>query len=218
VYTDRGYYRAANGTYHSYPNFTNEEIAAIADETLRSGKKFAAHAMTRDGIIYAINAGVSSIEHGFGMDDECISLMVAKHVYWCPTIFICDYMAEGREKDGNPMDRLFMQTFPAIFKKALDAGVTIVYGTDIGGYSWDQPQAKDFEYMVAWGMPAAQAIQTATVTAAKLLDMEGKIGVLQPGAFADIIAVQGNPLQDVRLLQQVQWVMKGGVVYKTPGK
>ena len=215
VYTDRGYYKAADGTYHSYPNFTNEEIAAIADETLRSGKKFAAHAMTRDGIIYAINAGVTSIEHGFGMDDECIQLMVQKHVYWCPTIFICDYMAAGREKDGNPMDKLFMQTFPALFKKALDAGVTIVYGTDIGGYSWDQPQAKDFEYMVRWGMTGAQAIQTATVTGAKLLSMEGKIGVIASNAFADIIAVQGDPLQDVKLLQQVKWVMKNGVVYKS---
>ncbi len=216
VYTDRRYYKAADGTYHSSPNFTNEEISAIADETLSSGKKFAAHAMTRDGIIYAINAGVTSIEHGFGMDDECIQLMVKKHVYWCPTIFICDYMAEGREKDGNPMDKLFMQTFPALFKKALDAGVTIVYGTDIGGYNWDQPQAKDFEYMVKWGMTGAQAIQTATVTGAKLLDMEGKIGVLQAGAFADIIAVQGNPLQNITLLQQVKWVMKNGVVYPRP--
>ncbi len=216
LYTDRGYYKAPDGTYHSLPNFTSEEIAAIADETLRSGKKFAAHAMTRDGIIYAINAGVTSIEHGFGMDDECINLMVKKNVYWCPTIYICDYMAEGREKEGNPMDRLFMQTFPAMFKRALDAGVSIVYGTDIGGYSWDEPQAKDFEYMVKWGMTGAQAIQTATITGAKLLDMQGKIGVIQPNAFADLIAVQGNPVENVKLLQQVRWVMKDGVVYKSP--
>jgi len=215
LYTDRGYYKAQDGTYHSYPNFTKEEIGAIADETINSGKKFAAHAMTRDGIIYAINAGVTSIEHGFGMDDECIQLMAQKKVYWCPTIFICDYMAEGREKEGNPMDRLFMQTFPATFKKALQAGVSIVYGTDIGGYSWDEPQAKDFEYMVKWGMTAAQAIQTATVTGAKLLGKQGELGVLQANAFADIIAVQGNPLQNITLLQQVKWVMKNGVVYKS---
>lgn len=213
VYTDRGYYKAADGTYHSYPNFTKDEIQAIADETIGSGKKFAAHAMTRDGIIYAINAGVTSIEHGFGMDDECIQLMVKRHVYWCPTIYICDYMAAGREKDGNPMDRLFMQTFPALFKKALDAGVAIVYGTDIGGYSWDQPQAKDFEYMVKWGMTPVQAIQTATITGAKLLDMEGKVGTIQPNAFADMIAVKGDPLKDITLLQHVQWVMKDGKVY-----
>ncbi len=215
LYTDRGYYKAADGSYHSYPNFTKEEIAAIADETINSGKKFAAHAMTRDGIIYAINAGVTSIEHGFGMDDECIQLMAQKQVYWCPTIFICDYMAEGREKEGNPMDRLFMQTFPAMFKKALQAGVPIVYGTDIGGYSWDEPQAKDFEYMVKWGMTAGQAIQAATVTGAKLLGKQGELGVVQPNAFADLIAVQGNPLQNITLLQQVKWVMKNGVVYKS---
>ena len=215
LYTDRGYYKAADGSYHSYPNFTKEEIAAIADETINSGKKFAAHAMTRDGIIYAINAGVTSIEHGFGMDDECIQLMAQKQVYWCPTIFICDYMAAGREKEGNPMDRLFMQTFPAMFKKALQAGVPIVYGTDIGGYSWDEPQAKDFEYMVKWGMTAGQAIQAATVTGAKLLGKQGELGVVQPNAFADLIAVQGNPLQNITLLQQVKWVMKNGVVYKS---
>lgn len=212
IYTDRAYKKTPDGSYRSYANFTKDEISAVADETTGSGKKFAAHAMTRDGVIYAINAGVTSIEHGFGMDDECLKLMEQKHVYWCPTIYICDYMSAGREKEGNPMDRLFMQTFPALFKKALDAGVSIVYGTDIGGYSWDEPQAKDFEYMVKWGMSPAKAIQSATITGAQMLDMEGKIGVLQPNAYADIIAVKGDPLKDITILQHVQWVMKDGNV------
>jgi imidazolonepropionase-like amidohydrolase len=214
IYTDRGYYKAADGSYRSLPNFTKEELAAVADETIRSNKKFAAHAMTCDGIIDAINAGVTSIEHGFGMDDECIQLMAKKNVYWCPTIYICDYMAEGREKEGNPMDKYFMQTFPALFKKALDAHIKIVYGTDIGGYSWDEPQAKDFEYMVKWGMAPAQAIQSATIIGAELLSMTNKIGVIAPGAFADIIAVKGDPLKDIQLLQHINWVMKNGVIYK----
>lgn len=215
IYADRGYYRLPDGSYRSRPNFTAEEIAAIGDETLNSGKKLAAHAVTRDGIIAAINAGASTIEHGFGMDDECIQLMVKKGIFWCPTIYVCDYVAEGRAKAGLPINKYFMETLPAVFKRAMNAGIKIAYGTDIGGYSWDEPEAKDFEYMVKYGMSNLQAIQAATVVAADLLDMEGKIGELKPGAFADIIAVKQDPLQDIKSLEQVKWVMKDGVVYKT---
>jgi len=108
-----------------------------------------------------------------------------------------------------------METMPAVFKKAMNAGIKIAYGTDIGGYSWDEPEAKDFEYMVKYGMSSIQAIQTATTVAAQLLDMEGKIGELKAGAFADIIAVKQDPLKDIKILEQVQWVMKDGIVYKT---
>ena len=104
---------------------------------------------------------------------------------------------------------------PAVFNRAWKAGVKIAYGTDIGGYSWDQPEAKDFEYMVRYGMSPLQAIQTATITAAQLLDMEGKIGELKAEAFADIIALKEDPTIQVRSLQQVSWVMKDGVVYKS---
>ena len=214
IYADRGYYKLADGSYRSSPNFTTEEITAIGDETIKSRKKLAAHAVTRDGILAAINAGASTIEHGFGMDDECIQLMVKKGVYWCPTIYVCDYVAEGRAKEGAPINKYFMETLPAVFKKAMNAGVKIAYGTDIGGYSWDEPQAKDFEYMVKYGMSATQAIQTATSVAAQLLDMEGKIGELKAGAFADIIAVKEDPTKEVKVLQHVQWVMKDGVVWK----
>ena len=213
IYTDRGAYKAADGSYHGLKNFTKDELDAIGSETLGSRKKLVAHAITHEGIQDAVYAGVTSVEHGFGMDDDCITLLAQKHVYWCPTIYICDYMSEPRAKEGAMMDKYFMQTFGSTFKKALDAGVKIVYGTDIGGYSWDEPQAKDFEYMVKWGMTPAQAIQSATITGAQLLDMEGKIGLIQPGAFADIIAVKGDPLQDIKILQHVQWVMKDGKVY-----
>ena len=215
IYADRSYRRLADGSYRSLPNFTKEEITAVADETIRSGKKLAAHAVTRDGILAAVNAGASTIEHGFGMDDECIQLMVQKGVFWCPTIYVCDYVAEGRAKEGSPINKYFMETLPAVFKKAMQAGIKIAYGTDIGGYSWDEPEAKDFTYMVQYGMTPIQAIQTATLTAAQLLDAEGKIGELKAGAFADIIAVKGDPTKDVQLLQQVQWVMKNGQVYKS---
>jgi len=215
IYADRGYYKLPDGSYRSRPNFTPEEINAIGDETLRSGKRLAAHAVCRDGILAAINAGASTIEHGFGMDDECIQLMVKKGIYWCPTIYVCDYVAEGRAKAGSPINKYFMETLPALFKKAMNAGIKIAYGTDIGGYSWDEPEAKDFEYMVKYGMSNVQALQSATTVAAQLLDMEGKIGELKAGAFADIIAVKQDPLKDIKALENVQWVMKDGIVFKS---
>jgi len=214
IYADRGYYKTTTGEYKSIPNFTKEEIEAIADETSRSRRKFAAHAVTPDGIIYAINAGAKTIEHGFGMNDECMKLMVQKNVFWCPTIYVNDYVAEGRAKAGSPMNKLFTQTEPELFKKAMQYGVKIAYGTDIGGYDWNEPQAKDLEYFIQYGMSPMNAIKTATLNAAELLDQQGLIGEITPGAFADIIAVKEDPTANIKTLEQVKWVMKDGVVYK----
>ena len=115
IYADRGYYRLPDGTFRGLPNFSQDEINAIGDEVRLEHKKFAAHAVTRDGIIYAINAGASSIEHGFGMDDECIELMAAKGVYWCPTIYVNVWVAEGRAAAGNPINKAFNEVLPVIF-------------------------------------------------------------------------------------------------------
>ena len=215
IYADRGYYKLSTGEYKSIPNFTKEEIEAIADETIKSRKRLAAHAVTPDGIIYAINAGAKSIEHGFGMNDECMQLMVKKNVFWCPTIYVNDYVAEGRAKAGSNINKLFTETEPAVFKKAMSYGVKIAYGTDIGGYDWYEPQTKDFDYFIQYGMSPLQAIQTATINGAELLDQVGLIGELMPGAFADIIAVKEDPLTNIKVLSNVKWVMKDGKVYKT---
>lgn len=214
IYADRGYYKLADGSYRGLPNFTTDEIMAIGDETIRSRRKLAAHAVTRDGIIAAVNAGALSIEHGFGMDDECMRLMVQKNVYWCPTIYVNDYVAEGRAKAGSPINKYFTETEPALFKKAMAAGVKIAYGTDIGGYDWNEPQTKDFEFMVQYGYTPLQAIQTSTINAAELLG-QSRLGELKVGNLADIIAVSGDPAKDIKALNNVQWVMKDGVVYKT---
>jgi len=186
---------------------------AIGDEVQRSRKKLAAHAVTRDGILAAINAGASSIEHGFGMDDECIQLMVKKNVYWCPTIYVNDYVAAGRAINGSTINKYFSESEPALFKKATAAGVRIAYGTDIGGYDWNEPQSKDFEYMVQYGFTPLQAIQTATINAADLLG-QPLLGEIKNGNFADIIAIKGDPTKDISSLNEVKWVMKDGVVYK----
>lgn len=214
IYADRGYYRLADGSFRSLPNFTTEELNAIGDETLRSRKKLAAHAMTRDGILAAVNAGAISIEHGSGMDEECMKLMAEKGVYWCPTLFVNEYVAEGRAKMGSPINLYFQQSIEATFKKAIKMGVKLTYGTDIGGYDWNLPQAKDFTYFVQWGLTPIQAIQTATTTPATLLGLDGKIGVIKEGAFADIIALKLDPTKDINALQNIDWVMKDGKIYK----
>lgn len=214
VYSDRGYIQQADGSYRALANFTQEEIKAIGSETIGSRKNFAAHAMTRDGIIDAVNAGARSIEHGLGMDEESIKLMAAKGVYWCPTLFVNEYVAEGRAKLGSPINLQFSKSIPETFKKAVQAGVNIAYGTDIGGYDWSLPQALDFTYFVKWGMTPIQAIQTATTHAAALLGQEGKIGQITTGAFADIIAIKKDPTQNIEALQHIDWIMKDGKVVK----
>ena len=214
IYADRGYYRLPDGSFRGLPNFSQDEINAIGDEVRLEHKKFAAHAVTRDGIIYSINAGASSIEHGFGMDDECIGLMAAKGVYWCPTIYVNVWVAEGRAAAGNPINKAFNDVLPVVFAKAMKAGVKIVFGTDVGGFAWTENEAKEFSYMVKFGMTPMQAIKSATVMAADLLDMSGKLGEISPGAFADIVAVNADPLKEISSLEKISFVMKDGKVYK----
>lgn len=214
IYADRGYYQMADGTFRSVPNFSQDEINAIGDEVRLEHKKFAAHAVARDGIIPAINAGASSIEHGFGMDDECISLMAAKGVYWCPTIYVNVWVAEGRAAAGNPINKAFNDVLPMVFAKALKAGVKIAFGTDVGGFAWTENEAKEFTYMVKFGMTPMQAIKSATTVAAALLDMSGKLGEISPGAYADIVATNDDPLKSISALEKISFVMKDGIVYK----
>lgn len=213
IYADRSYYRLADSSFRSRVNFTKEEIEAIADETTRSGKFLASHAVTRDGIIYSLNAGARTIEHGFAMDDECMDLMVQKGAYWCPTATVIDYVAEGRANAGNPVNAQMLRRLPAIFKKALQKGVKIAFGTDAGGFDWQKvPQAREFSFYVQWGMTPMQAIKSATTVAAALLNKTGVLGEISNGAMADIIAVDGDPLQDIKLLEKVSFVMKDGKV------
>jgi imidazolonepropionase-like amidohydrolase len=214
IYADGSYYQLPDGSFRSIPNFSNEEITAIGDQTKMLRKKLAAHAVTRDGVLYAINAGASSIEHGTALDDECIALMVKKGIYWCPTIYVEVWVAEGRAAEGNAMFKIMLDRLPGVFNKALKAGVKIAFGTDVGGFSWTENQAKEFAYMVKWGMTPMQTIRSATSVGAELLGMSGQIGEISPGAFADIVATKGSPLQDITLLERIGFVMKNGKIYK----
>jgi imidazolonepropionase-like amidohydrolase len=173
-----------------------------------------AHAVTPTGVLYAVRAGVRSIEHGQALDDECIKEMVQKGVFWCPTIHVMKYVAKGRAAEGNVIFMKLLENMPVVFGKALKAGVKIAFGTDAGGFAWTENQAQEFAHMVEWGMAPIQAIRSATIVAADLLEMSGKIGEITPGSYADIIAVKGDPLADITLLEHVEFVMKNGKVYK----
>ena len=212
-YSDRRYFMQ-DGALHSWVNFTPEEAKAIVDEAHRLGRKVAAHAIGRDGIAAALEAGADTIEHGDGLDDELIDIMVRRGVYWCPTIFVGAYVAEGRAAAGAPIWKTMVELERQAFGKALRKGVKISYGTDAGGYAWTENQAKEFAYMVRYGMTPMQAIQSATSVAAALLGQEANFGSVEAGRFADIVAVKGDPLADISELERVSFVMKRGVVYK----
>jgi len=212
-YSDRRYY-VKDGALHSWVNFTDEEARAIVEEAHRLGHKVAAHAIGRDGIEAALRAGVDSIEHGDGMDEELMDVMVKRGVYWCPTIFVGAYVAEGRAAAGAPIWKTMVDLEAKAFSKGVKKGVKIAFGTDAGGFAWTENEAQEFAFMVRYGMEPMKAIQSATINAATLLDAANDIGTIEPGRYADIIAVDGNPLDNITLLEHVKFVMKGGKVIK----
>ena len=213
-YADRRYYLDGAGVLRSWVNFTDEELRAMVDEAHRLGRPVAAHAVGRDGLESAIRAGVNTIEHGYGITDSLAQVMVQRGIYWCPTIYVNIYVADGRAQDGNPIYRQMIDIERRTFATALRAGVKIVFGTDVGGFPWTEPIAREFTYMVRYGMTPMQAIKSATSLGAELLGQQANIGSVAVGRFADLVAVSGDPLADVGELERVRWVMKGGVVYR----
>ena len=142
--------------------------------------------------------------------------MVAKGIYYVPTIYVGEYVAEGRARAGAQVWLQMLKIHEDSFRRALKAGVKIAFGTDVGGFDWKINPAVEFPLMVKYGMTAAQALQAATRNAADLLSMSDQIGSIEVGKFADIVAVPGNPLEDVGMLQKIDFVMKGGQVYRKP--
>lgn len=212
-YADRRYF-IKDGALHSWVNFTDEEMKVMVDEAHRLGRKVAAHAMGWEGIDAALRAGADSIEHGFGLDEGLMERMVKQGVYWCPTIYVGVYVAEGRAAAGAPIWLTMRDMEAKAFPVAVRKGVKIAYGTDAGGYAWTENQAKELTYMVRYGMTSMQAIQSATMVAAALLDRTNDFGAIEPGKYADIIAVSGDPLASINELERVRFVMKGGEVYR----
>jgi len=212
-YSDRRYFMK-DGALHSWVNFTDEEAKALVDETHRIGHKVAAHAMGREGIDAALRAGVDTIEHGDGLDDELMDRMIQRSVYWCPTIYVGVYVAQGRADAGAPIWLDMAKLVEKAFRRAVQKGVKISFGTDAGGFAWSDNQAKEFTYMVRYGMTPMQAIQSATLVAASLLDQQNDIGSIDVGKLADIVAVSDDPLRDISALERISFVMKAGKVYK----
>lgn len=212
-YSDRRYF-IKDGALHSWVNFTDEEMKALVDESHRLGRRVASHAMGWEGIDASLRAGVDSIEHGYGLDAGLMDRMIKQGVYWCPTIYVGAYVAEGRAAAGAPIWLTMRDLEAKAFGVAVRKGVKIAYGTDAGGYAWTENQAKEFSYMVRYGMTPMQAIQSATVVAADLLEHRSDFGAIETGKFADIVAVDGDPLRDISELERVRFVMKGGEVYR----
>jgi imidazolonepropionase-like amidohydrolase len=214
VYMTHRSWVGKNGELASQPTLTVEELKAITDEVHGWGKKVACHAYSGIGLQRALDGGCDSIEHGLQMSDAQIAQMVKQGTWYCPTI--SPYYLDWAPADtpNGKRDRLRASAHEDSFRKALKAGVKIVFGTDIGGIPWNQPMAQEFPRMVKLGMSPMETIKSATSRAAVMLDMDGEIGVIAPGAFADIIAVPGDPLTDITQLGKVQFVMKDGKAVK----
>ncbi|MFN7927036.1 MAG: amidohydrolase family protein [Blastocatellia bacterium] len=200
------------------PQYSLEEMKAMVEEAAMWGKKVAAHAHGTEGIKRATLAGVASIEHGSFFDDEAIRLMKEKGTYLVADIYNDDYILAEFAKLGYPekiieKERKVGRTQRESFQRAVKAGVKIAFGTDAGVYphGWN---GKQFAHMVRWGQTPLEAIKAATVNAAGLLGWSDRAGAIAPGKFADLIAVDGDPLKDITELERVKFVMKGGVVYK----
>ncbi|MDP9330659.1 MAG: amidohydrolase family protein [Actinomycetota bacterium] len=207
------------GTTPDAPEFSEDEIRAAVEESALYGTFVAAHAHGSEGIKRAVRAGVRSIEHGSLMDDDAIDMMAASGTFLVADIYFGDWIEEEGRRAGWSADvlRKNEETTEAQrqgFTKAVKAGVKLAYGTDSGGYP-HQWVGKQFAYQVRYGQTPMEAIRSATVVASELLGWHDRVGSIAPGKFADLIAVPGDPTDDVSLLEDVPFVMKGGEVLKS---
>jgi imidazolonepropionase-like amidohydrolase len=198
--------------------YTEEEMKAIVSESHRLGRKVAAHAHGAQGILWATEAGVDSIEHGSYINDECIAAMKQHGTYLVPTVYLTEWLPENAAKLGLPQyiqDKMasVLPTLRKNIQHAFGSGVKVAFGTDAAVYPHGL-NAHEFETYVKLGMTPLQSIQTSTVAAPDLLGMADKIGALETGKYGDLIAVSGDPLKDITELQRVKFVMKGGEVFK----
>jgi imidazolonepropionase-like amidohydrolase len=214
-YADKSTYHGPGNTMESVPTFTPEELAAIVDETHRNRHYVAAHAMGLEGVHNAVAAGVDTLEHGVYIADDDLKTMVARGIYYVPTLYIFVYSEQIHSTEGFPGFERGTEIHAQTFRRAHQAGVKIAFGTDVGGFEWTINPAREFPLMVEYGMTPAEAIRSATVTASELLHMQDQVGSVEAGKLADIVAVPENPLADIGALQKVDFVMKGGIVYKS---
>jgi imidazolonepropionase-like amidohydrolase len=193
------------------PTFTADEVNAIVDEAHRRGHKVSCHAFGGEGLHNCINAGVETIEHGVDLDDGEMKQMIQKGIYLLPTLY--HYQLDREENEKKYHGHSVAEVSERSFAKAVAQGVKIAFGSGVGPFPHGS-QTKEFEYMVKFGMTPTQAILAATTGAAQLMGWQDRIGSLEAGKFADVVAVTGDPTTDITELERVKFVMKGGQVYK----
>jgi imidazolonepropionase-like amidohydrolase len=211
VYAAYDFHFTSDGKLVSPPTFTAEEINAIVDEAHKKGRKVSCHAFAGEGLRNCLNAGVESIEHGVELEDADIELMAQKGIYLVPTLY---HYQLDRERDMKKYaGHSVAEVSEPSFRRALAAGVKVAFGSGVGPFPHGT-QTKEFEYLVKFGMTPPQAIRAATSEAAQLMGWQDRIGSVEPGKFADLVAVAGDPIADITELERVKFVMKGGQVYK----
>jgi imidazolonepropionase-like amidohydrolase len=212
IYSTHRFHFTPDGRLESVPTFTLEEIQAIVDEAHREGVKVACHAYGGPGLHNCLDAGVDSIEHGLDLDDAAIQEMLQKGIWLVPTLYPYENEPEeDLQATGGKTSRA--RIHEVSFRHAVARGVKIAFGTDVGPFPHGT-QAKEFAFMVRYGMTPAQAIRAATASAAELMGWQDRIGSIEKGKFADIVAVSGDPLADITELEHVKFVMKDGQVVR----
>ncbi len=206
--------RLVNGKLVTPYQYTESQLAAAVAEAARTGKRVGVHATADPGALFAVEAGVESIDHGYQLSDETMRLMKEKGIPAVPTFAIGEYFADHAAnaqaaQRGHELQDLHAREF----KKQVAAGVPMAVGSDVGPFPHGT-QAREFELMVQYGMNPVAVLQADYLNGAKILSWQGKIGELKPGYFADVIAVPGDPTKDISAVTHVAFVMKGGVVYK----
>jgi imidazolonepropionase-like amidohydrolase len=203
-----------DGKFSTVYQYTEAELSAAVAEAARVGKRVAVHATGEPGTLFAAQAGVVSIDHANQLSDETMRLMREKQIYAVPTFTIFEYFAEHAETPARAAhEHEMLDTKVQDFRHQIAAGVPMAVGSDVGPFPHGT-QAREFVLMVKYGMPPLAVMQADLLHGAKLLGWEGQIGALEPGYFADVVAVAGDPLEDISVLGKVSFVMKGGVVYK----
>jgi imidazolonepropionase-like amidohydrolase len=215
VYAAYDFHFTSDGKIVSPPTFTAEEVNAIVDEAHKKGRKVSCHAFAGEGARNCLNAGVESLEHGADLDDGDIKLMVQKGIYLVPTLYHyqLDREHDMKKYGGHNVADVSERSF----RKALAAGVKVAFGSGVGPFPHGT-QTKEFEYMVKFGMTPVQAIRAATSDAAQLMGWQDRIGSVQEGKFADLVAVAGDPTADITELERVRFVMKDGHIFKNEFK
>jgi imidazolonepropionase-like amidohydrolase len=202
-----------DGVFQTPYQYSAPQLKAAVDEAARIGARVAVHATGEPGTLYAAQAGVASIDHATQLSDETMRLMREKHIPAVPTFTVFEYFVPAVGVPDPRGDRAQFEFKIKEFKRQMAAGIPFAVGSDVGPFPHGT-QAREFELMVRYGMKPLAVIQADLINGAKLLGWEGQIGELKPGYLADVIAVPGNPLDDIRVLQQVSFVMKGGVIEK----